>query len=376
MKRGLKKLLIFEIITMILIFLNSFVSSILGKYADVILLVILLIAFYFFFGFERDRHHLWKNISLEIIIFLLIFFILYYLMGIIVSFTKTNNYYSIYGFLLVLLPMILSIVLREIFRYMLLSKTANNKVLLMLTIIVFVLIDLVGKYSFSMNSEKFTIFVFIAVRLLPSISKNVLCSYIAINVGYRPSILYLLITELYGYLIPIVPNPNQYFYAVIWLIIPFILMYRLYLYLKKEKHDFVIERKYNKKKIYRLFFPLTIVIFMVYLVSGYFHYHAIVVASGSMIKEINKGDVVIIEKIDGDIDLLDINDVIAYRLEGRIIVHRLVKRITINGEPYFYTKGDANNSVDNYKITKDMIIGKLKYKIPYIGYPTVWINNL
>ena len=119
-----------------------------------------------------------------------------------------------------------------------------------------------------------------------------------------------------------------------------------------------------------------IVIILVYFVSGYFHYHAIVVASGSMETSISKGDVVVIEKIDGDVSKLKLNQVIAYRYNKIIVVHRLIKKINVDGELIFYTKGDANEQMDNYKITKDMVIGVVNVKIPYIGYPTVWINEL
>ena len=53
-----------------------------------------------------------------------------------------------------------------------------------------------------------------------------------------------------------------------------------------------------------------------------------------------------------------------------------VKKIKVDGETIFYTKGDANHDIDNYKITEDMIIGTVNVKIPYIGYPTVWLNEL
>ena len=42
----------------------------------------------------------------------------------------------------------------------------------------------------------------------------------------------------------------------------------------------------------------------------------------------------------------------------------------------YYTKGDANEQIDGYKITMDMVIGTVNFKIPYIGYPTVWVNEL
>ena len=376
MKGNSKKILIFEILIIIIIFLNNIVSSILKGYIEVLFLIALLLIFYFIFGFERDRHHLWRNTCFEIIIFLLVFFILYYVLGIVISFSKVNNYYTFNSLIFILIPIILIIILKEILRYMLVSKSLDNKLLLIITCFMFICFDLIGKYSLSTFNEKYDIFIFIATILLPIISKNILCTYLSYKVGYKPSILYLLIVELFGYLIPIIPNPNQYIYSVIWLVMPMILLYKLYIYLGKEKHNIKVERDYNKKKIFNLIFPILIVVILVYFISGYFHYHAIVVASGSMEEVISKGDIVIVSKIDGNTDLLKTNQIIAYRYNKKIVVHRLVKKIIVNNEPVFYTKGDANNDIDNYKITKDMIIGIVNFKIPYIGYPTVWINEL
>ena len=158
---------------------------------------------------------------------------------------------------------------------------------------------------------------------------------------------------------------------------PLVLFYRLYVYFKKEKHDFVIEREYNKKKFGKLILPTLLVIFFVYITSGYFHYHAIVVASGSMEAAISKGDVVVIEKISDQMKKeLPIDQVIAYRYNKIIVVHRIVKKIVINDEVFYYTKGDANNGIDSYKISKDMILGVVDVKVPYIGYPTIWIKEL
>ena len=130
----------------------------------------------------------------------------------------------------------------------------------------------------------------------------------------------------------------------------------------------------KKKRIGSLIIPILLVIFLVYITSGYFHYHAIVIASGSMEPYILKGDVVVIEKVNKKD--IQIGDVIAYKYDKRIIVHRLVKIIQVGDELYYYTKGDANYDIDNYKITEDMIIGIVNVRIPYIGYPTVWINEL
>ena len=153
-----------------------------------------------------------------------------------------------------------------------------------------------------------------------------------------------------------------------------IYLYYLYRYFKREK-DEKIEREYNKKRIGSLILPSLLVIFLVYITSGYFYYHAIVIATGSMTPNILKGDVVVIEKIPNKKDI-EVGQVIAYKHEDIIVVHRLVKTVKVNGEVFYYTKGDANNDVDKYKITEDMVIGVVNVKVPYIGYPTIWIKEL
>ena len=41
-----------------------------------------------------------------------------------------------------------------------------------------------------------------------------------------------------------------------------------------------------------------------------------------------------------------------------------------NDEYRYYTKGDANATEDNYKISEENVVGVVKVKIPLIGYPT------
>ncbi len=376
MKKNIKIVVFFEVLVMIIVLLNNFVARILNGYIEVVFLVILLFLFYLIVGGEKDRHHLWKYTCYKIIVFLLIFFILYYGLGLIVSFFKTNSYYNIPAFINIIIPILLIIIIKEILRYMILSKAYKDRRIIVLSCICFVFIDLINRCDINTFREKYAIFIFFATIFLPIVSKNILCTYISYNVGYKPVILYLLVTELFGYLIPIIPNPNQYFYAIIWFVMPLIMCYRMYMFFGNANNLFVVERKKNKKRMIKFAFPTIIIGTLIYFVSGYFHYYAIVVASGSMETSINKGDVVIVEKIDGNTDLLELNQVIAYNYNKKIVVHRLVKKINVDKEIIYYTKGDANNDIDSYKVTKDMIIGIVNTKIPYVGYPTVWFNEL
>ena len=143
-----------------------------------------------------------------------------------------------------------------------------------------------------------------------------------------------------------------------------------------KNHDEDIVRNYQKKRMIPLSLSILIVVILVYLTSGYFHFWTIAVASGSMEPKIKKGDVVIIEKIDKKYNKLKKGDILAFKYKNVIIVHRIIKIIKQQDEYYFYTKGDANSKEDNFMVEKQMIIGKVNHKIPYIGIPTVWLNEL
>ena len=225
----------------------------------------------------------------------------------------------------------------------------------------------------SLNSN-YNIFIFIALTILPIISNNIACTYIAKKVGYKANVFWLLISGLYGVTLPIVPNVGYYIQSLINFLFPFVLMYNTYSFFQKRDKDIPIS--YAKKRLYIEIPSLALIVFVLaYFVSGYFRYYAIAVATGSMTPKINVGDVVVVDQ-HKDYKDLKVGEVIAYKYEGVVIVHRLIDIAVVGDDYYFYTKGDANEAKDNFIIYPDTIIGKVDIKIPYIGLPTVWLNQL
>ena len=99
-----------------------------------------------------------------------------------------------------------------------------------------------------------------------------------------------------------------------------------------------------------------------------------VVASGSMIPELQVYDVLVVQ---GHVDFEDIQvgDIIVFdRPSGhdRVIVHRVVS-ITDDNPKTIRTKGDNNVASipgTDFPITEKEYIGKVEYQIPQIGYVT------
>ena len=375
MKRGYKKLLIFQLIMFLILILNSFIHNILGNYSTIIFLVLTTIAFKFIFGIEKDRHRFTKDIIFDVIIFLLTFFLLYYLSGIIIGFARTDNYYNVNGIITFIIPIIITTIVKEFLRYQVIMKSEGSKLLTILTCILFIFLDVTNPIFYNGFASKYDTFIFFALTLLPAISSNIVCSYLTYKVGYKPNILYLLVINLYQYLLPLVPNPNEYLASLVNFLLPILLGVKLSRFFNLTM-DEEIERDYNKKGIISLIIPTILVIILVYFTSGYFHYYAVAIASGSMEKVISKGDIVVIEKLDAEYEKLKEGQVIAYTYNGVLVVHRIVRIIKQDGQYYVYTKGDANPNEDNYVVEQDTIMGTVKAVVPYLGIPTVWLNEI
>ena len=375
MKRSYKKLIVFDTVVLVLLVLNSFILNILGRYSLMdVFLVLLLVIFKLVFGFEKDRHRYIKDIFINILIMLMISFIIYYIFGIFVGFYETTNYLTAYGIRTFVIPYIIMIVLREYLRSQMLTKTENSKVLTIATFIIFVLLELSPRFASANTSGMRSKFMFIALTMLPVISNNIVCTYIAKKVGYKPNILWLLVATMYTVFIPIAPNDGVYLQSLIQFLYPYVLMYSVYKFYKKREDNVPIS--YIKKRIYIEIPILAMIVFgLAYFVSGFFRYYAIAVATGSMYPNINVGDVVIVDQ-HRDYKDLEVGQVIAYKYENVVVVHRICDILVVDKDYYFYTKGDNNEQKDNYIIYPETILGDVKFKIPYIGMPTVWLNKL
>jgi len=100
------------------------------------------------------------------------------------------------------------------------------------------------------------------------------------------------------------------------------------------------------------------------------------VLSGSMSPAIKTGGAVVTQHVDPR--AIAVGDVMTYHspLDGRLTSHRVVG-ITSEDGLLFQTRGDANEDPDPYSVSAANVVGKVRFSIPYIGYPaqfakTVW----
>ncbi|MFA6284913.1 MAG: signal peptidase I [Parcubacteria group bacterium] len=97
------------------------------------------------------------------------------------------------------------------------------------------------------------------------------------------------------------------------------------------------------------------------------NYKVFTVQSGSMEPTIHTGSMIFV-KPEAD---YNVGDIITKRTDDSkmTVTHRIVSKEELQGKVAFETKGDANQSADGEKFTKEGIIGKEIFKLPYIGFP-------
>ena len=171
----------------------------------------------------------------------------------------------------------------------------------------------------------------------------------------------------------------MYLESVLTTVIPAIIGFAIYMSLKQYQNKEVEGKTLKQSKIYKYAATLIICIvitFLVLLTSCKFKYGMLSIGSGSMTGVINKGDAVIYKTLDKN-KLPNKGDIIVFKKENKIIVHRVIKKFFIcYSETVYYTKGDANKTEDGYPIPVKDIVGVVQTRIRYIGLPSVSLHEL
>ncbi len=213
--------------------------------------------------------------------------------------------------------------------------------------------------------------------IVPLIVTNCLFTYLSIMSANLPATIYRCLLMLMTILLPIFPALNWLIKAMMEIVL--VIIASLYVNYVDIKSSRIMTRRQVKKESVVSYIPFVIVlVVLVCFISGTFKYQPIAVLSNSMLPTFARGDAVIMKKIDKkDLKKLKKGTILYYSKEGRLIVHRIVSvKHTDDGKVEATTKGDNNNANDPWVITEDDMIGTVSFMIPYIGYPSVWVNEL
>ncbi len=309
-----------------------------------------------------------KKVTMIIIVFAILYVALFYMMGIYSGFYRSETIFGLTTIVKYIIPITIIVVATELIRNrLLIEKTKKSKLLIF---IIGTIVD-ISIYRSIYNLEYLDSFLaFIGIISFAAIANNILFNYISENYGAKPVIVYKLITTLYIYIIPFIPNVYEYLRTFLRMLYPLI----IYLYIDKYYYEdkYRSTPKEERNKIITIAVTSIIILMIIGLVSCKFLYGVLVIGSESMSGTVEKGDAVIFKK---DSNIKE-GDVIVFRYEDIKMVHRVVAAKNINGEMRYYTKGDANQLEDEGYVTKETLMGKVLLKIKYIGKPTLWLHDI
>lgn len=374
MKNSVKNLLLIETFMFIIIISNFFISNVFSNYIYSIFLLISLGIIILIYGIDLKLSIKQKRVLTNLLIALMIYFLVIYASGLFIGFNRTIYTFSLNNWINNIIPTICIIILMEFIRYELIKKSANNKLIVIISCILMILFEIsinFKLYNFSIPDD---IYEFVGIIVFASISKNIFLTIQCIYTDYLNNIIYRLIMELYIYIVPIVPAFGPYVNSVLLIALPVIMSFVIYSSIKKTTED-----KPKNKKINNIFFYIAFIImaFILGLNSGFFKYQTLTVGSNSMVPYMAKGDVIVVEKLN-DIEKKKIKkgELLIFKYDNKIISHRVYEVIKRNDGVYFRTKGDNNDQVDSTIINTKDVIGVSNIRIKYIGLPSVWLQEL
>ena len=216
----------------------------------------------------------------------------------------------------------------------------------------------------------------VAGTLFPALISHLLYNYLSIRYGIYPNIVFRLLTTLHAYVFPVISGISESLLNFLRLLLPiaiFIFIDALY----EKKIRYALGNTSRVMRIASSCLTAVVIVLMlgtVMLISNQFRYGAYVIATESMTGEIDKGDIAIYERYDDQ--PIKEGQVIAFEKGKSVVIHRVVDIQIINGITRYFTKGDANEDMDSGFIFESNIIGIVNHRLPFAGYPTIWMRSL
>ena len=151
-----------------------------------------------------------------------------------------------------------------------------------------------------------------------------------------------------------------------------------------------ITKKLNRKRIIKnvfkvIIYPIIILVLICNIIlliqkitspdkiASLFGYKAFVISSGSMEPTLNIGDIVITKETKQE--QIQKNNIITFMEDGYTVTHRVADIIEKDGDTYYQTKGDNNNTYDAELVKYEDIEGVYVFKINSIGNIVVYAQS-
>lgn len=373
------RILFFELLLVVILFFALFASNNFTR--NILSIILLIYALLICISLKkREITSIYKKqATIFLIVFALVYLVILYAMGLYFGFMIPKITFSTNTIFKFILPISVLIISSEIIRKIFLShqlfiniKANKINISTIITYFSMVILDILiytGIYDLS-NLDDFL--VALGFVLFASLSSNLFFNYATIRYGSKGIIIYRLITILYIYILPVVPDLYIFFQSFLRLLYPFL----MYVFLEKlySQNDFAVAYGDKKKEFIGTTILLIITTLFIMLISCQFRFGILVVGSHSMTGTLNKGDAIIFEKYDKQ--NIEVGQIILFEYNNMQVMHRVIEINEVNGQRRYYTQGDANKKPDEVYSTDENIIGLVNLRIKYLGYPTLWVKDI
>ena len=322
---------------------------------------------------QRIKFQSIKNQTIFIIV--TIYLIIYFLLGLLLGYARSAYNHNIIGIIKNIWSILIPVIFIEYNRTVLVNS--NKSILNNIIITIIFTLASINIYNlFLNNNDTITLFKNFSSVLIPTLTSNILLVYLSKTCGYSGNLFFRIPQVVVSLSLPILPNLDWYYTAMLGILLP------LFIFIFINNKNNIIEKRESKRimkknsilKLIPLIIPLII---FIYFVAGLFKYKPTAILSNSMKPIFERGDIVIVEKINRkNFNNIKKYDIIEYIIDGSVVAHRIINIEKHNdGSILLTTKGDNNNAPDIKKVEKSQIKGIIKASIPKVGYPSVWLNE-
>ena len=372
MKKSFKQLLTIQIFMLLVIITGFFYGNVFKNDLQIIFLFVSFVALYSVFRLDIRNDFKYRQTLKTVMICLLFYFILIYVGGLFTGFAKTIYSFGFTNLIYNIIPTLIYIVLMEFIRSIYINRSNNNKIIIVLSCIVFIIYDSFSKFYLYNLSVSDDLYEYIGLVILVSIARNIFLSILCSKSNVINCIIYRIVMETYIFIIPIVPNFGSYLNSVLETAFPFIIG----LILMSPSKRILPSPNMTKRGRISSIVVVSILLLIILLNSGLIKYQMFVIGSNSMNPYIYRGDVIIARRTNSkEIKQIKKGEILVFRYDKKIVSHRVYKIITRNNKLYFRTKGDNNDQVDDNLAKESDVIGTVSFRIKYIGLPSIWLRE-
>jgi len=285
---------------------------------------------------------------------------------------------SVNGFIIDLWSVGLPLILAEIMRYKLIKAAGNRHrvFIIMALLVVYAFANLNEIRTFNFTDGQSLHFLFASA--LPAVTASAVVSYVAVRGTVFATVVVSFVYNLGTVFSPILPDLDRLVWGLVLCGLLFIigLLFSLLADDTTAAQRRRIRRaaKYESSKGLKTAFSLIASGFIIAFFLQVFTIYPVVILTGSMTGYIDRGSLVIMQRIPQDevLHRVQVGDVLHYHFRGMEFVHRVVDFAYDDLDSRMYvTQGDANPYPDPLPLPQQDVIGRPLLTIPYIGYPNI-----